>query len=129
MAQRSGQREGGPQVDWEGLEGSPEFRELVATRKRLINPLLLVTAVALAIYTALLIIGGDSFLTDAIVGRFTWGLLLIVVMTFLIFILAAIYSRVSLEKLDPLVERTKAMALRRADGPSHDDTASRPSDV
>jgi uncharacterized membrane protein (DUF485 family) len=95
------------------LEASPEFRELVAARKRLINPLLAITIVGITVYTVLLLVGGDGFLADAVIGQFTWGLLLIVLMTVLIFVLAYIYSRVSVQKLDPLVERTRAMALAR----------------
>ena len=43
-----------------------------------------------------------------------WGLLLVVLMTMFIFVLAATYSRISLDTLDPMVEETKAAALRRA---------------
>jgi uncharacterized membrane protein (DUF485 family) len=113
MAQDAGQKQRNAQVDWEALEASPEFRELVAARKRLIGPLLAITIVGIAVYTVLLLVGGDGFLAEAVIGQFTWGLLLIVLMTVLIFVLAYIYSRVSVQKLDPLVERTRAMALAR----------------
>ena len=105
-------------VDWVAIEDSPEFRELVATRKRLINPLLLITVVGLSVYTALLLTAADGFLSDSVVGRFTWGLLLIVLMTVLIFVLAYIYSRASIRKLDPLVERARQAALSQKDAPA-----------
>lgn len=104
-----------PEPDWEAIEASPEFRKLVSVRRRLLNPLLAITALGLAIYTALLLVGGDSFLGDGAIGSFSWGLVLVVLMTFFIFAMAAIYSRISLGTLDPLVEEAKAAALRGQD--------------
>ena len=98
-------------TDWEGIEQSPEFRELVHTRRRLLNLLLALAALALVIYTVLLVTAGDGFLGDGVIGRFTWSMLLLVLMTVAIFSLAAVYSRVSINKLDPLVERTRAAAF------------------
>jgi uncharacterized membrane protein (DUF485 family) len=118
MPEETRVKQPGTPVDWEGIEGSPEFRELVAARKRLINPLLLITVVAITIYTILLLTTGDGFLSDSFIGEFTWGLLLIVLMTVLIFVLAAIYSRVSIRKLDPLVERATRAAAEHGDAPS-----------
>lgn len=109
--------------DWEALERSPEFRELKSARRRLLGPLLGLTALALAVYTIILITGGDGFLGDRVLGL-TWGIVLVVVMTILIFILSATYSRVSLSTLDPMVERTKAAALR-GQGAHRDRTAPR----
>ena len=108
----------GERVDWDGIERSPEYRELVATRKRLINPLLVLTVVALSVYTALLLTAGDGFLNDAVIGRFTWSLLLIVLMTILIFVMAYVYSHVSIRKLDPLVERARQAALSHGEAPA-----------
>ena len=110
----------GERVDWDGIERSPEFRELVATRRRLIYPLLVVTLVGVSVYTALLLTAADGFLSDPVIGRFTWGLLLIVLMTVLIFVLAYIYSRVSITKLDPLVERARRAALSHGEAPAGD---------
>ena len=108
----------GERVDWAGIEDSPEFRELVATRRRLINPLLLATVVLLSAYTALLLTAGDGFLSDSVIGRFTWGLLLIVLTTVLIFVMAYVYSRVSIRKLDTLVERARQAALTHGEAPA-----------
>ena len=118
MSEQTRGTQPGARVDWEGIEGSPEFRELVSARKRLINPLLVITAVAISIYTVLLLTSGDGFLSDSFIGEFTWGLLLIVLMTALIFVLAAIYSRVSIQKLDPLVERARRAAVEHGDAPT-----------
>lgn len=110
--------------DWEALEQSPEFQELVSTRRRLQTPLLAITTLGLAIYTVLLVSAGDGFLGDGFIGSFTWGLLLVVLMTVFIFVMAAIYSRVSLGTLDPLVERTREAALRGRDDAPHDEPGS-----
>jgi len=118
MSQDTRATQPGARVDWEGIERSPEFRELVSARRRLITPLLVVTVVAISVYTVLLLTSGDGFLSDSFIGEFTWGLLLIVVMTVLIFVLAAIYSRVSIQKLDPLVERAKHAAIEHGEVPS-----------
>jgi uncharacterized membrane protein (DUF485 family) len=118
MPEETRVKQPGTRVDWEGIEGSPEFRELVAARKRLISPLLVITVVAITIYTILLLTSGDGFLSDSFIGEFTWGLLLIVLMTVLIFVLAAIYSRVSIQKLDPLVERARRAAVGHGDASS-----------
>jgi uncharacterized membrane protein (DUF485 family) len=104
-----------PAPDWEAIESSPEFRKLVSTRRRLLNLLLAITALGLTVYTVLLVTAGDGFLGDGVIGSFTWGLLLVVLMTVFIFVLAATYSRISLSTLDPMVEETKAAALRGAD--------------
>lgn len=116
--------------DWEALEGSSEFRELRSARRKVLGPLMAITAGSLAVYTLLLITTGDGALGDRALGL-TWGIWLVVVMTVLIFLMALLYSRASLNTLDPLVERTVALAQRgpatpprnghnRPDG-SHDD--------
>ena len=128
MAQHPGQRDPAARVDWEALESSPEFRELASARRRLLTTLLALTTVAMVIYTILLLTAGDGFLANRFLG-ITWGLLLVVVMTVLIFVLAAVYSRTSIQKLDPLVERTREMALRRADRPLRDRSGTRNSEI
>ena len=117
MSQAGDQGRSTATPDWEAIERSPEFRKLVSTRRRLLNLLLAITAIGLALYTALLVTAGDGFLGDGVIGSFTWGLLLVVLMTVFIFVLAAVYSRISLSTLDPMVEETKAAALRAAEDP------------
>jgi uncharacterized membrane protein (DUF485 family) len=108
----AGSRPPGSPVDWTAIEDSPEFRRLVAARRRLVTALMGATTLTFAVYLALIILGGDGFLGDAVIGSFTWGMLLVVAMTVLTFVLTAIYGRVSNRELDPLAERVRASERR-----------------
>ena len=102
-------------ADWTAIESSPEFRRLVAARRRLVTALMSVTTLAFVAYLLLLILGGDGFLGDRAIGSFTWGMVLVVAMTVLTFVLTAIYSRASNRELDPLAERVRASVRRERD--------------
>lgn|SRR5919205_352126 len=108
----AGSRRPDSPVDWTAIEDSPEFRRLVAARRRLVTALMGATTLTFAVYLALIILGGDGFLGDAVIGSFTWGMLLVVAMTVLTFVLTAIYGRVSNRELDPLAERVRASERR-----------------
>ena len=108
----AGSRRPDSPVDWTAIEDSPEFRRLVAARRRLVTALMGATTLTFAVYLALIILGGDGFLGDSVIGSFTWGMLLVVAMTVLTFVLTAIYGRASNRELDPLAEGVRASARR-----------------
>lgn len=104
-------------VDWEAIESSPSFRRLATARRRLVTALMALATAGFVVYVLLLILGGDGFLADGLFGSFTWGMLLVIVMTAFTFVVTVLYSRESNREIDGLVERARADTLDRGGAP------------
>jgi uncharacterized membrane protein (DUF485 family) len=89
--------------DWKRVESSPEFGRLVAARRRVVVPCLIVFVLVFGTFTVLAA-WEHHFMARKIVSGFTVAYafaLGLIVMTWLV---AFIYSRASNSRIDPLAE-------------------------
>ena len=106
-----------PPVDWVAAERSPEFRELIAGRRRFVLP---ATAFFLAWYLGFVALAGyaPGFMGESIYEGFTVGYALALSQFVMVWVLGWLYVRKSDREFDPLAQRAAARALevgRRAD--------------
>jgi uncharacterized membrane protein (DUF485 family) len=94
---------------WQRIEQLPEFRELVARRRRFVLP---ATAFFLAWYFGFIILAGyaESFMGSSIYEGFTVGYLLALTQFAMVAILGVSYLRYADRHLDPLRERVRERA-------------------
>lgn len=97
------------QHDWEAIEASPEFRELVAKRKRFVVP---ATVFFLSWYLGFVLLAGyaEDFMGESIYQGFTIGYGLALTQFVMVWVLSVAYLRYSERHLDPLRERLVARA-------------------
>jgi uncharacterized membrane protein (DUF485 family) len=102
-----------PEINWEAVERSPEFRELVRRKKAFVVP---ATVFFLAWYFGFIILAGYApdfmgreFLTDGL----TVGYVLALSQFVMTWALGAWYLRKADSEFDPLAERAAAAAQRR----------------
>ena len=100
-----------PQVDWEAVERSPEFRELIKRKKAFVIP---ATIFFLAWYFGFIILAGyapdfmgDEFLTDGL----TVGYVLALSQFIMTWVLGWLYLRREDRVFDPLAARAREAAL------------------
>jgi uncharacterized membrane protein (DUF485 family) len=95
------EREMPQSVDWEAVERSPEFRELVARRRRFVLP---ATIFFLAWYLGFILLAGyaEDFMGSSIYEGFTVGYLLALSQFVMTWGLAAWYLRKADREFDPL---------------------------
>lgn len=88
-------------VEWEAVERSPEFRELIARRRRFVLP---ATIFFLAWYLAFVLLAGyaEDFMGSSIYEGFTVGYLLALSQFVMVWGLAAWYLRKADREFDPL---------------------------
>jgi uncharacterized membrane protein (DUF485 family) len=104
----------GPQnVDWERLERSAEFRELVARRRRFVLP---ATVFFLSWYLGFVLLSGyaEGFMGEYIVDGLTVGYALALSQFLMVAVLGIAYLRYSERVLDPVRERLVASVERAA---------------
>jgi uncharacterized membrane protein (DUF485 family) len=96
-----GDRGAHPQVDWEGIERSPEFQELVHRRRRFVLP---ATIFFLAYYMAFILLAGyaEDFMESRVYQGLTVGYTLALTQFVMVFVLGIWYLRKSAKELDPL---------------------------
>ena len=99
-----------PEMDWQAVERSPEFRELVRRKKAFIIP---ATVFFLAWYFGFIILAGyapdfmgDEFLTDGL----TVGYVLALSQFIMTWVLGWLYLRRADGTFDPLAERARDAA-------------------
>jgi uncharacterized membrane protein (DUF485 family) len=104
------------EIDWEAVERSPEFRELIKRKKAFVIP---ATAFFLAWYFGFIILAGyapdfmgEEFLTDGL----TVGYVLAFTQFLMTWGLAALYLRVADRVFDPLAARARERALQTIAG-------------
>lgn len=95
-------------AEWKRIESSPEFKRLVAERRRVVVPSLIVFVLVFGGFTVLAAWGRD-FMAREIVSGFSVAYafaLGVIVMTWL---LALIYIRASNSRVDPLAEAVQRL--------------------
>jgi uncharacterized membrane protein (DUF485 family) len=98
-------------VDWEAIERSPEFRELIARRRRFVLP---ATIFFLAWYLGFILLAGyaEDFMGSSIYEGFTVGYLLALSQFVMTWGLAAWYLRKADREFDPLEREVAELAER-----------------
>ena len=103
-------------IDWERAERSPEFRELVAARRRFVVP---ATIFFLASYLGFILLAGyaSDFMGESVYQGLTVGYCLALTQFVMVFVLGLWYLRKSEKVFDPLAHRAAQRALETADDP------------
>jgi uncharacterized membrane protein (DUF485 family) len=98
-------------VDWEAIERSPEFGELIARRRRFVLP---ATIFFLAWYLGFILLAGyaEDFMGSSIYEGFTVGYLLALSQFVMTWGLAAWYLRKADREFDPLEREVVELAER-----------------
>jgi uncharacterized membrane protein (DUF485 family) len=111
---------GGPDVldrpiDWERAERSPEFRELVTSRRRFVVP---ATIFFLAWYLGFILLAGyaPDFMGESVYEGLTVGYCLALTQFAMVFILGLWYLRKAETTFDPLAERAAQRAIDDTNG-------------
>lgn len=98
-------------VDWEAIERSPEFQELVTRRRGFVLP---ATIFFLAYYMAFILLAGyaPDFMGSSVYEGLTVGYVLALTQFVMVFALGILYLRKSQREYDPLAEKVVEMAER-----------------
>ena len=102
------------QIDWEAVERSPEFQELVARRRRFVIP---ATVFFLAWYLGFIALCGyaPDFMAESVYEGLTVGYVLALTQFVMVFALGIMYLRRSAKVYDPLAERVRDLAATPAE--------------
>jgi uncharacterized membrane protein (DUF485 family) len=98
-----------PPIDWQAVEQSPEFRELIAARRRFVLP---ATIFFLAWYFGFVLLAGyaSDFMGRSVYEGLTVGYCLALTQFVVVGVLGIMYLRRAERVYDPLAEKT----VRRA---------------
>jgi len=101
-----------PSYDWKAIEAQPEFRELVARRRRFVVP---ATIFFLAWYFGFIVLASyaPDFMGESVYEGLTLGYLLALTQFVMVAVLGLWYLRYSERELDPL----RAQITRSVDHP------------
>jgi uncharacterized membrane protein (DUF485 family) len=104
-------REETPRIDWEGIEGSPEFRELVDKRRSFVVP---GTIFFLAYYMGFILLCGyaPDFMGESVYQGLTVGYCLALTQFVMVGTLGVMYMRRADREFDPLADKVVEMASR-----------------
>ena len=96
-------------VDWEAIEGSPEFQELVRRRRAFVLP---ATIFFLSYYMAFILLAGyaEDFMASSVYEGLTVGYCLALTQFVMVFALGIIYLRKAAHVYDPLAQRVVTKA-------------------
>ena len=99
----------GPSYDWESIEHSPEFQELVRKRRSFVVP---ATIFFLAYYMGFILLCGyaQDFMADSVYEGLTVGYCLALTQFVMVFVLGIMYLRRSDRDYDPMAARVVEMA-------------------
>jgi uncharacterized membrane protein (DUF485 family) len=99
-----------PRVDWEAVERSPEFEELIATRRRFVLP---ATIFFLSWYVGFILLAGyaPDFMARSVYEGLTVGYCLALTQFVMVFALGLMYLRRSERTYDPLSDEVVKRAL------------------
>ena len=105
-----GVQEPAPRIDWEGIENSPEFRELVARRRGFVVP---ATIFFLAFYMGFILLCGyaPDFMGESVYQGLTVGYCLALTQFLMVFVLGIWYLRKAENEFDPLSDAVAEAAL------------------
>jgi uncharacterized membrane protein (DUF485 family) len=100
-----------PQYDWEALEHTPEFQELIHKKKTFVLP---ATIFFLSYYMAFILLAGyaKSFMASSVYEGLTVGYVLALSQFVMVLVLGIMYLRFSNTHYDPLRQRVVDMAER-----------------
>lgn len=109
-----------PRIDWKAVERSPEFRELIATRRRFVLP---ATIFYLAWYLGFILLAGyaPDFMARSVYEGLTVGYCLALTQFVMVAVLGLWYLKRADRVFDPLAQRAAQRALANA----RDDAAAR----
>jgi uncharacterized membrane protein (DUF485 family) len=98
------------EIDWEAAERSPEFKELIAKRKRFVLP---ATIFFLSWYLGFILLAGyaEDFMGDSIYEGLTVGYVLALSQFIMVWVLAGVYLRKANREFDPLARKAAARAV------------------
>ena len=101
-----------PRVDWDAIEQSPEFKELVAARRRFVLP---ATIFFLAWYIGFILLTGyaPDFMSESVYEGLTVGYCLALTQFVMVFTLGYMYLRRADRVYDPLAARVVEQATGR----------------
>ncbi len=113
-----------PRVDWEAIERSPEFQELIAKRRTFVLP---ATIFFLCWYIGFVLLAGyaPGFMAESVHQGLTVGYCLALTQFVMVFALGILYLRRSENVYDPLRDKVVARAQRAVEGPPADTTGVR----
>jgi uncharacterized membrane protein (DUF485 family) len=102
---------GDPTYDWERIERSPEFQELVRKRRSFVLP---ATIFFLSYYMAFILLAGyaKDFMASSVYEGLTVGYCLALTQFVMVLVLGILYLRKSDREYDPLAQRIVEMAER-----------------
>ena len=119
-----------PRVDWQAVEESPEFRELIAAKRRFVLP---ATIFFLAWYFGFVLLAGyaPDFMGESVYQGLTVGYTLALTQFVMVFTLGIMYLRRAERVFDPLAEKVVQRALgplseRAGSGPAEGAPAGNP---
>ena len=100
---------GEPAYDWERIERSPEFQELIRKRRSFVVP---ATIFFLAYYMGFILLCGyaKDFMAESVYEGLTVGYCLALTQFVMVFVLGILYLRKSDRDYDPLAHRIVEMA-------------------
>ena len=108
-----------PRIDWEAIERSPEFRELIAARRRFVLP---ATIFFLAWYTGFILLTAyaERFMSERVYEGLTVGYCLALTQFVMVGVLGLMYLRRAERVYDPLADELvrRALAAPPADSPA-----------
>jgi uncharacterized membrane protein (DUF485 family) len=109
-----------PRVDWKAVEQSPEFRELIAARRRFVLP---ATIFFLSWYLGFILLAGyaPDFMARSVYQGLTVGYCLALTQFVMVFALGFAYARRAGRVFDPLAERAARGAQMMAGEPPQGD--------
>jgi uncharacterized membrane protein (DUF485 family) len=98
-------------LDWEAIEHSPEFQELVTRKRRFVIP---ATIFFLAYYMGFILLTGyaEDFMAERVYEGLTVGYCLALTQFLMVFVLGIWYLRKASSEFDPLSERVVEQATR-----------------
>ena len=102
---------GEPVYDWERIERSPEFQELVRKRRAFVVP---ATIFFLSYYMGFILLCGyaKDFMAESVYQGLTVGYCLALTQFVMVFVLGILYLRKADREYDPLAHRIVEMAER-----------------
>ena len=97
------------EVDWEAIESSPEFQELVSRKRAFVLP---ATIFFLAYYMAFILLAGyaEDFMASSVYEGLTVGYCLALTQFVMVFTLGIMYLRKADRQYDPLAQRVLTAA-------------------
>src|SRR5688500_16599518 len=96
-------------IDWEAIERSPEFQELIKRRRSFVLP---ATIFFLTYYMAFILLAGyaEDFMASSVYEGLTVGYCLALTQFLMVFVLGIMYLRKADREYDPLAQRVLTAA-------------------